>query len=343
MAIPFDLTKIDERLNTFATKEKKINHLNKHLFASRKALAEFELHDLAALKRLTKKTKADYEIYQNEFDNGGLIYLHPATNEATAKRLGFQDIELLEKRIRLEYEYAELKTLITIFENKIKEVETELEFKANPANDLIRNLRIEQAKRQELSEENREKQKQLDYDVFIKPYTEIWYSLELFDRHLRVDKAALPNAEYLLKLKELDKQYRNVFLYHTIHGDFHQYEVSEKIVNLLSNEIESSLNSNNSGTTPTGFKLSTKRGVRIDLIRILNAMYELKMIKDNNDQIPTKELFMKQSGEFFGNDFSNYDTDLSQAMNNSSVEANLKIFDELKSITQSKVLDKKSR
>jgi hypothetical protein len=43
---------------------------------------------------------------------------------------------------------------------------------------------------------------------------------------------------------------------------------------------------------------------------------------------------MKQVGEFFGIDLSKYDIDLSQALNNTSLEANLKVFEQMKDVTQ---------
>jgi len=81
------------------------------------------------------------------------------------------------------------------------------------------------------------------------------------------------------------------------------------------------------------FKLSEKKGAKIDLIRVLNALHELRLFNKTDGQIPSKELFMKQSGEFFGIDLSKYDTDLSQALNNTSLEANLKVFEEMKTVT----------
>ena len=51
-------------------------------------------------------------------------------------------------------------------------------------------------------------------------------------------------------------------------------------------------------------------------------------------QIPSKEMFMKQAGDFFGIDLSKYDIDLSQALNNTSLEANLKVFEQMKEVTQ---------
>jgi hypothetical protein len=77
------------------------------------------------------------------------------------------------------------------------------------------------------------------------------------------------------------------------------------------------------------FLLANKKGARIDLIRILHAVYELKFFVMSDGQIPSKGLFMKEAGEFFGVDLSSYDTDLSQALNNTSIEANRKIFEQM--------------
>lgn len=86
--------------------------------------------------------------------------------------------------------------------------------------------------------------------------------------------------------------------------------------------------------TKQAFQLRKKQGAKIDLIRILNAVYELKMFEMTDGQIPSKEMFMKQAGEFFGTDLSKYDTDLSQALNNTSLEANFNVFEQMKEVTQ---------
>lgn len=78
----------------------------------------------------------------------------------------------------------------------------------------------------------------------------------------------------------------------------------------------------------TVFKLSEKKGAKIDLIRILNALYELRLIGNTNGNYPTKEGFMKKAGEFFGVDLQKYDVNLSQTFNG-TLEANLKVFKEM--------------
>lgn len=82
------------------------------------------------------------------------------------------------------------------------------------------------------------------------------------------------------------------------------------------------------------FQITGKKGAKTDLIRVFNAMYELKFFVTKEGQIPSKEMFMKRCGDFFGIDLSKYETDLSQALNETSLEANIKIFEQLKEVTQ---------
>jgi len=81
-------------------------------------------------------------------------------------------------------------------------------------------------------------------------------------------------------------------------------------------------------------KLSNKKGSRIDFIRILNALHSLHIIEDKNGMRLTKQQFMESFGNLVGIDLSKYDTDLSQALKNGTIESNLKIFDTLAQITK---------
>lgn len=72
---------------------------------------------------------------------------------------------------------------------------------------------------------------------------------------------------------------------------------------------------------------------KIDLIRILNSLHEMNFIKKSNHTDLTKQEFMESFGEFLNVDFSKYDSNLSQALNESSLESNLKIFEKMKEIT----------
>lgn len=90
-------------------------------------------------------------------------------------------------------------------------------------------------------------------------------------------------------------------------------------------------------TTPKAkpvFKLSEKKGAKTDLIRVLNALYELRLFNKTDGQIPTKQEFIETMGEYLGVDLSNYHSNLSQALQNQPLEVNLKVFEEMKEATQ---------
>lgn len=90
-------------------------------------------------------------------------------------------------------------------------------------------------------------------------------------------------------------------------------------------------------TTPKAkpvFKLSEKKGAKTDLIRVLNALYELRMFNKTDGQIPTKQEFIETMGEYLGVDLSKYHSNLSQALQNQPLEVNLKVFEEMKEATQ---------
>lgn len=78
------------------------------------------------------------------------------------------------------------------------------------------------------------------------------------------------------------------------------------------------------------FKLSEKKGAKTDLIRILNALYELRLIDKMDGQTPTKQEFIQTMGDYLGIDLSKYHSSLSQALQNQPLEVNLKVFEDMK-------------
>jgi hypothetical protein len=81
-----------------------------------------------------------------------------------------------------------------------------------------------------------------------------------------------------------------------------------------------------SETIQAKYKLHPKKNDKTDLIRILNAVYELKIIYKSDLVLPTKDEFMRDMGNVFGEDFSTYSKNLSQAYGG-SLESNLKVFE----------------
>ena len=86
--------------------------------------------------------------------------------------------------------------------------------------------------------------------------------------------------------------------------------------------------------------LSQNRGAKTNFLRVLDALWELRYFTDETGQIVTKERLMKTFGEFLGDDFSTFASDLSQSYIHTSLETNVAIFDEMKQKIQEKVIKK---
>lgn len=79
--------------------------------------------------------------------------------------------------------------------------------------------------------------------------------------------------------------------------------------------------------------LSRQRGKKIDFIRVINALYELRFFEDEAGQIPTKEKVMACLGKMLGVDLTGYNADLSQAFTTGNIENNVAVFAAMTSIT----------
>lgn len=95
-----------------------------------------------------------------------------------------------------------------------------------------------------------------------------------------------------------------------------------------------------SKTQNSTFKLNEEVVSKIDFIRIINALWELNAFVKDNGTYPTKQNTMIAFGNILGIDLSNYDKDLSKALNNSSVEVNIEIFKKMEGKITSICADK---
>ena len=83
--------------------------------------------------------------------------------------------------------------------------------------------------------------------------------------------------------------------------------------------------------TESPIYLSTTKGQKIDLIRILNVMYEQGRFTGKDGSKLTKKEFFIEAGRAFHVDLSNYDKDLSRSMSDSTkLEKHLKPFEEMR-------------
>jgi hypothetical protein len=126
MPIEFEVEPIEQKLKTFTTKAQKLKYLSNYLFDLKRKKAEFTAFNEKNLTRLIKKTEKDFEKYQNELDKGKHIYLsNDKFNKKIAESIGIENVELLKKRVELEYELPILNGKIEIFEGLIERVEKE--------------------------------------------------------------------------------------------------------------------------------------------------------------------------------------------------------------------------
>lgn len=78
--------------------------------------------------------------------------------------------------------------------------------------------------------------------------------------------------------------------------------------------------------------LSSDKGTKIDLIRIMNAWFECGKVEGSNGKRPTKKEFFTWVGRLFNIDLADYDKDLSNSMaTGTGIEKQTRIFEELKS------------
>jgi hypothetical protein len=80
-------------------------------------------------------------------------------------------------------------------------------------------------------------------------------------------------------------------------------------------------------------KIKLKQGAKVDLIRIIVAMYDNGFFESETKQKVDLINVMKSLGDVLGMDLSDYQNNLSDAFN-SKIETNLKVFDTLKQAIQ---------
>lgn len=86
--------------------------------------------------------------------------------------------------------------------------------------------------------------------------------------------------------------------------------------------------------------LSKKQGVKTNLMRVLDALWELRFFTDEQEQYITRGEVMEAFGQFLNEDLSSFESLLSNSYNNTKTETNLAIFDEMKAKIQQKCIPK---
>lgn len=83
--------------------------------------------------------------------------------------------------------------------------------------------------------------------------------------------------------------------------------------------------------TNSNLQLSTKKGVKVNFIRVMNCLFELSFFTDKQGNSITKKEVFKIFGNALNQDFSTFQNDLSttKAAANSDMRSTLLIFEQL--------------
>lgn len=193
-----------------------------------------------------------------------------------------------------------------------------------------------------LSERNMELARKLypeDYiwEVEVKPSPPSPWHYPFIEVQREIDK--FPNSEskikYLIKSRT---EYQQTYPPHPSGRE--AFFVSQCNLEIEKIKQLSELECKQPESTPKQEKISFKfsgEKSKIDLILVLNAIYELRFITLENDQLPDKKLFMEKAGDFFGINLTKYHSNLSQALKNGTLENNYKVFEEMKKVIKRKM------
>ncbi|WP_288572154.1 hypothetical protein [Segatella copri] len=111
---------------------------------------------------------------------------------------------------------------------------------------------------------------------------------------------------------------------------YHCIREIERIIEPLQSKYSESSNTECSGKK-SRIHLNIQKGMKLDFIRVLNAMYEKGFFKDEQqNKISKKEVF-ETFGECLNMDLSKFQNDLSRSLTDSTaLEKHLKVFEDLK-------------
>lgn len=191
---------------------------------------------------------------------------------------------------------------------------------------------------QNLSQENKQALRDMLYNEAARVSKELWpEEYEKFDNEkAKRDLLRLHSVEDKIKyLENLLEEYRNFKRPHFWNNAPFYYSDFEYQLKVLYDQLEKRKEIIEEAVN-SGLFLTEKRGGKINFYRVLDALYEAQFFIDEGGRIPTKEKVFSTFGNFLGKDFSDFQTALSQAYNDSPVETNIKIFHELADLVKKK-------
>jgi hypothetical protein len=86
----------------------------------------------------------------------------------------------------------------------------------------------------------------------------------------------------------------------------------------------------------SSIQLSTKKGIKVNFIRVMNCLFELSFFTDRNGADVTKKELFDTLGKAFNHDFAKFQNDLSagKAAANADMKSTLTIYEQMLSKQQ---------
>lgn len=167
-------------------------------------------------------------------------------------------------------------------------------------------------------------------DFFNKAY-------EMFDK-LRCIKDSISSVKQFLNNQTFRDENEKFAILFFIDKSIEEFFNNDKYLSHCLREVRKMLgqsellstNSEPSNSSTSKIYLNSQRGKKIDLIRVINALYDLDFFKDEHQGSVTKKDVFITMGKALNMDLSNYDKDLSRALvGSTSLDKHLKVFKEM--------------
>lgn len=173
-----------------------------------------------------------------------------------------------------------------------------------------------------------------DDDAFFLKYFNRVY--EMYDE-LRLRKQSISSIKGYLKEQTFESDAEKYWIFSFIITLIEETEFEDESLNRCKQELTRIINplkeqfdTQKRGEYESPVYLAERRGSKIDIIRVLNVLYELATFTGEGGKPISKKEFMTTMGKAINVDLTNYDKDLSRALSDSTaLDKHLKIFKEM--------------
>lgn len=172
-----------------------------------------------------------------------------------------------------------------------------------------------------------------DDDLYLKYFNRVY---EMYDE-LRLRKHSISSIKGYLREQDFDSDAKKYWTFSFIVTLIEEAEIEDDSLSRCKQELmriidpmKEQFDSHTQGEYKSPVYLAERRGSKIDIIRVLNVLYELATFTGEGGKPISKKEFMTTMGKAINVDLSNYDKDLSRALSDSTaLDKHLKIFKDM--------------